>query len=88
VINDRLDLITTSTNASRPARVVGRVFVEPMPRARAPWLATGREPTLAEILSDPLTGLVMAADGVDPEELATTLSEIGQKLVNQCEVIS
>jgi hypothetical protein len=34
------------------------------------------EPTLDEVLSDPLVQDVMASDGVDPAELETALSEI------------
>jgi adenylate cyclase len=38
------------------------------------------EPTLAGMLSDPLTMEVMKADGVDPRDLAATLAEIAAKL--------
>ncbi len=34
-----------------------------------------REPTLEEILSDSITKAVMEADGVDPQELASTLRQ-------------
>jgi hypothetical protein len=34
------------------------------------------EPTLDEVLSDPLVMEVMASDGVDPTELETALVEI------------
>jgi hypothetical protein len=34
------------------------------------------EPTLDEVLSDPLVQEVMASDGVDPAELEAALSEI------------
>ena len=34
------------------------------------------EPTLDEVLSDPLVQDVMASDGVDPAELQTSLIEI------------
>jgi hypothetical protein len=34
------------------------------------------EPTLAEVLSDPLVQDVMASDGVDPRELEAELVEI------------
>jgi hypothetical protein len=37
-----------------------------------------REPTLAELLSDSLVRLVMAADGVDADELETMLREVAQ----------
>jgi len=42
-----------------------------------------REPTLDEMLSDSIIRAVMAADGVDPQELAATLREAGLKLVRQ-----
>ena len=42
-----------------------------------------REPTLDEMLSDSIIRAVMAADGVDPLELAATLREAGLKLVRQ-----
>jgi hypothetical protein len=35
-----------------------------------------REPTLRDILSDPIVRVVMAADGVDARELEATLREI------------
>jgi hypothetical protein len=35
-----------------------------------------REPTLAEVLSDPVTLAVMDADGVDRYDLAATLSQM------------
>jgi adenylate cyclase len=38
------------------------------------------EPTLADLLSDPLTFAVMNADGVDPHDLAATLSQMAGKL--------
>jgi hypothetical protein len=42
-----------------------------------------REPTLDEMLSDSIIRAVMAADGVDPLELAATLREAGLQLVRQ-----
>jgi hypothetical protein len=36
-----------------------------------------REPTLEEMLSDSIIQAVMAADGVDPRELAASLREMG-----------
>jgi hypothetical protein len=39
------------------------------------------EPTLADVLSDPVTLAVMDADGVDPRDLAATLSKIAGKLI-------
>jgi hypothetical protein len=39
-----------------------------------------QEFTLATALSDPLVRTVMAADGVDPQELSAMLSEIGLTL--------
>jgi len=38
------------------------------------------EPTLAEMLSDPLVGAMMAADRVAPEELEQTLRKIAGTL--------
>jgi hypothetical protein len=38
------------------------------------------EPTLADVLSDPVTLAVMDADGVDPRDLAATLTQIVGKL--------
>ena len=35
-----------------------------------------REPTLEDILSDPIVRVVMAADGVDARKLEATLREI------------
>jgi adenylate cyclase len=40
-----------------------------------------REPMLADILSDPVTLAMMDADGVDPCDLAATLSKIAGKLI-------
>ena len=39
-------------------------------------IACHREPTLAEILSDPVIEAAMAADGVDPGEVETLLRRI------------
>jgi hypothetical protein len=46
------------------------------------------EPTLADLLSDPVTLAVMNADGVDPDDLAATLTGMARmtqlsKLVDQ-----
>jgi hypothetical protein len=35
-----------------------------------------REPTLEEMLSDPIVGALMKADGVDPTELEATLRQM------------
>jgi hypothetical protein len=40
-----------------------------------------REPTLNEILSDCIIRAVMESDGIDPQELAATLRQVGRKLV-------
>jgi len=40
-----------------------------------------REPTLNEMLSDPLIRLVMRADGVDPEKLRPQLDAVARSLV-------
>lgn len=37
-----------------------------------------REPTLHEMLSDPLIEIVMRADGVDPDKLRVALREVGR----------
>jgi hypothetical protein len=37
-----------------------------------------REPTLEDILSDSITKAVMAADGVDPQELAAALKDVSR----------
>ena len=37
-----------------------------------------REPTLEEMLSDSIVRAVMAADGVDPQELEAMLSPVGR----------
>jgi hypothetical protein len=34
------------------------------------------EPTLDELLADPVIGAVMRADGVDPDELGATLARL------------
>jgi hypothetical protein len=38
------------------------------------------EPTLADVLSDPLTRAVMDADGVNPRELETMLTKLARDL--------
>ena len=38
-----------------------------------------REPTLKEILSDPIVTALMSADGVDPLELEAMLTQINSK---------
>jgi hypothetical protein len=38
------------------------------------------EPTLEEMLSDPIVRAVMEADRIDPQELAATLTQVGRKL--------
>jgi hypothetical protein len=39
-----------------------------------------REPTIAEILTDPIVKAVMSADGVDPKVLGRQLRSIARKL--------
>jgi hypothetical protein len=39
-----------------------------------------REPSLDEILSDPIVSLVMRADSVDPEELVLMLQSVARSL--------
>ena len=41
-----------------------------------------REPTLDEMLSDSIIRAVMVADGVDPQELAIILRQIGAVLAD------
>ena len=41
------------------------------------------EPTLSEMLSDPIVRAVMAADRVAPEELVSTLSKVNQGGMSQ-----
>jgi hypothetical protein len=43
------------------------------------WLAAGKEPSLEEVLADPLIGLVMRRDGVSPAQLraVVALAQIG-----------
>jgi hypothetical protein len=38
------------------------------------------EPTLEEMLSDPIVRADMEADGIDPQELAATLRQTGRML--------
>jgi hypothetical protein len=40
-----------------------------------------QEPSLDEILSDSIIRALMEADGIDPQELAATLREVGLELV-------
>jgi len=39
-----------------------------------------REPTLKEMLCDPIVRALMDADGVDPHELEAMLKEVGRTL--------
>jgi hypothetical protein len=39
-----------------------------------------REPSLEEMLSDPIVRAMMDADGVDPHELKAMLREVGRNL--------
>jgi hypothetical protein len=39
-----------------------------------------REPSLEEMLSDPIVRAMMDADGVDPHELGAMLKEVGRNL--------
>ena len=43
----------------------------------------GREPRLAEILADPIVQAVMAADGVDPQQLLSILRKTAAKVMQQ-----
>jgi len=48
-------------------------------RARSPWWR--REPSISEILAEPIVRAVMQADGVEPEELAAILYRARQRLL-------
>ena len=41
------------------------------------------EPTLEEMLSDPIVRAVIEADGIDPQELAATLRQTGRMLARR-----
>jgi hypothetical protein len=47
----------------------------------SPMNCWGEEPRLAEILADPIVEAIMAADGVDPEQLLASLRKTGLKVV-------
>ena len=47
--------------------------------------ASFRDPTLAELLDDPITRAVMRADGVNPQELETSLRELAARRAEQVE---
>jgi len=49
-------------------------------RARACWC--GREPSISEILAEPIVRAVMEADGVEPDEFAAILHNAGARLLN------
>ena len=42
-----------------------------------------REPRLGEILADPIVQAIMAADGVDPQQLLASLRKTAAKVVQQ-----
>jgi hypothetical protein len=44
------------------------------------WLAAGKEPALAELLADPLVGLVMRRDGVSPATLQAVVAAAQDRL--------
>ena len=44
-----------------------------------------RDPTLAELLDDPITRAVMHADGVNPRELETSLRALSARRAEQVE---
>ncbi len=41
----------------------------------------GREPKLAEMLTDPIVEAIMAADGIDPRQLLVSLRKTASKVV-------
>jgi hypothetical protein len=51
-------------------------------RSRAEPFVWFREPTMAEMLSDPIVMAVMAADRVDPEVLERRLLRVASMLAN------
>jgi hypothetical protein len=44
------------------------------------WLSAGKEPPLAELLADPLIGLVMRRDGVSPAALRAVIATARHRL--------
>jgi len=50
-----------------------------------PMTACFRDPTLAELLEDPIARAVMRADGVNPQELETSLRELAARRAEQVE---
>ena len=44
------------------------------------WLAAGKEPTLADMLADPIVALVMRRDGVSPAQLRAVVATARGKL--------
>jgi hypothetical protein len=47
------------------------------------WLAAGKEPPLAELLADPLIGLMMRRDGVSPAALHSLVVAAQDRLRGQ-----
>jgi hypothetical protein len=47
------------------------------------WLAAGKEPALAELLADPLVGLVMRRDGVSATALEALVATTQERLQGQ-----
>jgi hypothetical protein len=47
------------------------------------WLAAGKEPALAELLADPLVGLMMRRDGVSPAALEALVATTQERLRGQ-----
>ena len=50
-----------------------------------PMTACFRDPTLAELLDDPIARAVMRADGVNPQELETSLRELAARRAEHVE---
>jgi len=44
------------------------------------WLAAGKEPALAELIADPLVGLMMRRDGVSPAALQSLVAAAQDRL--------
>ena len=60
----------------RPGKCPGMVSA-----MEGPMNCWGREPRLAEILADPIVEAIMAADGVDPQQLLVSLGKTASKVV-------
>ena len=62
---------------SHPRTVFARATLA---RRRDPWAGAGIEPSLAEVLADPLIHLIMRRDGVTPPELRAVVDAAKARL--------